>query len=324
MTTPVLRDFVGRLPESVSRVVGYQFGWLDRQGMPVSLKGGKGVRPALAVVSAEAVGGEASAALRAAVAVELVHNFSLLHDDVMDGDVTRRHRPTVWAAFGVPVAILVGDALLALAVEVLASTASPEAGAGVRCLGQTLMDLTGGQAVDVEFETRDRVGRAEYTAMATGKTASLIGCACMLGAMSGGAPPDVVRQMRQFGLRLGLAFQLVDDLLGIWGDPNATGKPAGADLRCRKKTFPVVLAIESDSAEGRRFRDLYRGTGPLSDADVDAATRCLEQLECGARTEIEARRHLDGAMSCLAATRPFASGAADLEVLARSMVHRER
>jgi geranylgeranyl diphosphate synthase, type I len=234
LVEPVLRDAVAQLPAPLSRVAGYQFGWDDeRPGT-----GGKGIRPALTVLSAEAVGGRADAAVRAAAAVELVHSFSIVHDDIMDGDTTRRHRPTVWALFGAPAATLAGDALLALALEVLVASRDPRALPAARLLSRALVDLMSGQAIDVELETRATVGRADYLAMASGKTAALIGCACGLGATAGGADSATVRRMHRFGHHLGLAFQMVDDLLGIWGDPAVTGKPARSDLRSKKRRFP--------------------------------------------------------------------------------------
>ncbi|WP_245778179.1 polyprenyl synthetase family protein [Lentzea xinjiangensis] len=161
----------------------------------------------MTLLSAEVVGGDATAAVRAAAVVELVHNFSLVHDDIIDGDAIRRHRPTAWAAFGVPSATLVGDALLVLAIDVLAATDSFDTGPAVRCLGQALSDLLAGQAADMEFEQRDEVGADEYLSMAEGKTSALLGCACALGAMSGGADPATVARLQQFGRHSGLAFR---------------------------------------------------------------------------------------------------------------------
>jgi geranylgeranyl diphosphate synthase type I len=320
---PVLRDITARLPRPTSRPIGYQFGWLDERGRPASEPGGKGLRPALTLLSAEAVGGDAASALGAAAAVELIHNFSIVHDDIIDGDATRRHRATVWAAFGVPAATLAGDALLALAVEVLATSAADEAGPAVRCLGRALVDLLDGQAADVDFETRDEVGCAEYLDMASGKTAALISCACALGAMCGGADASVVARMAQFGRHLGLAFQMIDDVLGVWGDPEVTGKPVGSDLRSRKKTFPVVLALTGDSAAGGELAALYRRDRPLEEAEVEAAVRWLERAGSRERTEAEARRQLESALRCLDAAKPAERAAADLVAIAHLVTDRE-
>lgn len=185
LVDPALREAVQRLPIPMRRAIGYQLGWFDEHGRPSEGSAGKGLRQALVLLSAEAVGGRAESAVHAAVAVELVHNFSLVHDDIMDGDETRRHRPTVWASFGVPVATLAGDALLALAFEVMVSSASATALPISRTLARALLELVRGQSEDVEFETRDDVRRDEYVRMATGKTAALFGCACAAGATMG-------------------------------------------------------------------------------------------------------------------------------------------
>src|SRR5690606_14732987 len=140
------------------------------------------LRPALVLLAAEAVGGDAAAAMPAAVAVELVHNFSLLHDDVVDGDLTRRHRLTAWSMFGRGSAILAGDALLSLASEVLATSTHPAAQEAVRTLNQTVLELIRGQTIDLAFENRDDVLLSECQRMAQSKTGALLGCAAALGA----------------------------------------------------------------------------------------------------------------------------------------------
>jgi geranylgeranyl diphosphate synthase type I len=323
LVDPVLREAVERLPPPMAKAIGYQFGWVDRHGHPVGGSTGKGVRQALVLLSAEAVGGRAESAVHAAAAVELVHNFSLVHDDIIDGDETRRHRPTVWASFGVPVATLAGDAMLALAFDVLVSAASARTLPAGRELARALLELVRGQSDDVEFERRLRVGRDEYTRMAAGKTAALFGCACAVGAALGGAPTDAVGHLHRFGHHLGLAFQMIDDLLGIWGDPAVTGKPARSDLRSRKKTFPVILALDSDSEEGRAFAALYHRAGPLAEEHLAAAASLIERAGARERTQAEARRHLELALDCLHAVDPVPAPATELTALAHLMTARE-
>ncbi|MEV6905915.1 polyprenyl synthetase family protein [Amycolatopsis sp. NPDC051071] len=319
---PVLREAVGRLPEPVGIAAGYQFGWCDERGAPVVGAGGKGIRPVLALLCAEAVGGRAESAARAAAAVELVHNFSLMHDDIIDGDTTRRHRATAWAAFGIGTATLSGDALLALAVDVLAASSEGDVAGAVRLLGRALVDLADGQAADVAFETRRDVGCEEYLSMAAGKTAALISCACALGALFGGGEPGVVDRLAEFGRQLGLAFQMVDDVLGIWGDPAVTGKPAFSDLRSRKKTYPVVLALASGSEPALQFAALYRRPEPLGESEIGDAVRYLDQAGCREHTEQEARRRLELAVASLAAAAPVQHAAKDLISLARLVIDR--
>ena len=192
--------------------------------------------------------------MTAAVAVELVHNFSLLHDDIMDNDTERRHRPTAWTVFGVGAAILAGDALLALAQDLLLEDGNPQGAWAARCLSAAVQRLIGGQGSDLAFEKRDDVTLGECLDMAGDKTAALMACACSIGAVHLGAPPTLAMGLAGFGAHVGLAFQLTDDLLGIWGAPEVTGKPVRADLRARKKSLPVVAALNSGTPEAAELR----------------------------------------------------------------------
>jgi geranylgeranyl diphosphate synthase, type I len=327
---PALRAAVNSLPEPVRHVVGYHLGWWEVDGGPVAdTGGGKAVRPALALLSAAAVGGgsgRVAEAVPAAVAVELVHDFSLLHDDVMDRDLTRRHRPTAWSVFGVGPAILAGDALLALATDVLADSGHPAAEQGVRMLAGTVQELVDGQMADLAFEQRTDVGLPDCLRMAEAKTGALLGCACALGALFGGGHPDEVAELQSFGRDLGLAFQLVDDLLGIWGDPSTTGKPVSSDLRCRKKSLPVVVALTSGMPAGRELAALYHGDGELSDADLARAAQLVEHA--GGRAWCRTRA--DALMAEALGRLPVAPdgseprAVAELRVLARLIVRRDR
>ncbi|MFE9219691.1 polyprenyl synthetase family protein [Streptomyces lavendulae] len=243
LSTPVLRAAVDRLAAPMDTVAAYHFGWIDAQGNPADGDGGKAVRPALALLSAEAAGASAEVGIPGAVAVELVHNFSLLHDDLMDGDEQRRHRDTVWKVHGSALAILVGDALFALANEVLLELGTVEAGRAARRLTTASRKLIDGQAQDISYEHRERVSVEECLEMEGNKTGALLACAVSIGAVLGGADDRTADKLEEYGYHLGLAFQAVDDLLGIWGDPDATGKQTWSDLRQRKKSLPVVAAL---------------------------------------------------------------------------------
>jgi geranylgeranyl diphosphate synthase type I len=271
LVEPALREAVDALPAALRLVAGYHRGWWDERGHRTDAAGGKAIRPALALLAAEAVGGTASAAVPAAAAVELVHDFTLLHDDVLDGDRTRRHRAAAWHVFGLDAAVLTGDALLAVAFDVLAASGHPAALAGVRVLNAAVRDLVEGEQADLAFESRPDVGVAECVAMVERKTGGLLAGAGALGALFGGAEAVAVAGLRDFGLRLGVAFQHVDDLLGIWGEPGRTGKPVHSDLRARKKSLPVVAALTSGTPAGRELAELYRDH-PVSAATGRAAT----------------------------------------------------
>ncbi|MFD9037603.1 polyprenyl synthetase family protein [Streptomyces bottropensis] len=318
---PALREAVGRTHPWVGEMAAYSFGWCEVGGAPAAASGGKGVRQALAVLGAEAVGAPARAGVPAAVAVELVHAFSLLHDDIMDGDTSRRRRPAVWKAYGTGPAVLAGDALFALAVETLAAT---QAGApGLRTLSAALGDLVRGQADDLLFAARpwtgpERVRPAEYRAMAERKTGALLGCAAALGAQLGGGPPTAVAALDRAGRRLGLAFQIVDDVLGIWGDPEVTGKPVHGDLRERKKTFPVLAALDSPSPEARRLAALL-----TSGADPQEAAVLVEAAGGRAAALDEARHHIAAAETALADISLRGTAVDELRALSAFLLRRD-
>lgn len=314
LVDPALRSAVGRLPGEIAEVAGYHFGWGPGGGGT-----GKAMRPALTFLSAEAVGGDAAVAMDAAVAVELVHNFSLLHDDVMDDDRLRRHRPTAWVVYGVPMAILAGDALLALAMRIL----SGRDGRAARLLTGALMSLVDGQCADLTMTSRADVERDECVAMAAGKTGALMGVACALGAQAAGAGQERAASLRRFGEHLGLAFQLVDDLLGIWGDPKVTGKPAGPDLVARKRSLPVVAALNSGHSAARELAERYADPSPFDEAGVLAVANLVERAGGRDWAHAESRRQLAIARSCLAAAGPHPAAAERLECIARLVTDRD-
>ncbi|MFJ7219009.1 family 2 encapsulin nanocompartment cargo protein polyprenyl transferase [Amycolatopsis sp. NPDC098790] len=314
LVDPALRTAADRLPDAMRRIAGYHFGWEDARGEPSSADGGKALRPAMVLLCAEAAGGDPAAAVPAAVAVELVHNFSLLHDDVMDGDTTRRHRATAWTVFGTGPAVLAGDALLSVAFELL----TPE---GAKLLSQGVLDLLEGQAADVDFEQRDDVTPAECVRMANGKTAALIAASCQLGALLAGRP-DAVARFGEFGRSVGLAFQHVDDLLGIWGDPASTGKPVFSDLQNRKKSLPVVTALSSGTAAGAELAELYAGTDPFTDAELARAAALVDEAGGRQWSQAQAAALVAKGLRELAAVNPVPRPAAELAALARLITTR--
>jgi geranylgeranyl diphosphate synthase, type I len=263
---------------------------------------GKALRPALALLSARAAEAAPERGVPAAVAVELVHNFSLLHDDIMDGDTERRHRPTAWTVYGIGAAILAGDAMLALAQDILLEDKAPQGVWAARCLSVAVQRLIAGQGADLAFERRDDVTLAECQEMASDKTAALMACACSIGAIHVGAPPAVAMGLAGFGAHAGQAFQLTDDLLGIWGSPAVTGKPAGSDLRARKKSLPVVAALTAGTAASAQLVQVLAQPDPLSEDDVARAAGLVEEAGGKAWTENEAAAQLESAHRCLAET----------------------
>lgn len=321
---PVLRAAVDTLPASTRRIAAYHFGWEDEHGTPTDGAPGKALRPALVLLAAEAVGGSATAALPAAVAVELVHNFSLLHDDVIDGDRTRRHRPTAWTVFGVSAAILAGDALLTLAVDVLAESGHPAAPEAMRILTGAVQDLVDGQTADTDFERRSDVGVAECVEMARGKTGALLGASAALGALFGGGTAEQVDRLGTCGEQLGVAFQHADDLLGIWGDPAVTGKPVYSDLRSRKKSLPVVAALHSDTPAADALARIYQRDTPLSGTDLARAAKLVDVAGGRRWSQTQADDLLAGSLDHLQAAQPTPRAAAEITSLARLATRRDQ
>jgi len=276
LVTPGMQEAVERLSPGIRRVVIYHLGWVDPEGGPVTSDGGKAVRPALAFSCAEGVGADPTLAVPGAVAAELVHNFSLLHDDVMDEDTERRHRPTAWSLFGIGEAILAGDALLSLAYELLIDPPTEERLAAASALSDATAAMITGQAEDLSFETRVDVTIDECLGMLERKTAALMECACRVGAIRGGAGEGPVRRLGEFGRHLGLAFQAVDDVLGIWGEPEVTGKPRWSDLRQHKKTLPVVAALDRGGLPAIKLRELL-AKERLDDDEIARAAGIIEE-----------------------------------------------
>ncbi|NEB29202.1 polyprenyl synthetase family protein [Streptomyces sp. SID14446] len=305
LTAPALTDAIDGLHPWVAEMARYTLGLREADGAAAGPGRGKGIRQALAVLGAEAVSGPGSAGVPGAVAVELVHTFSLLHDDIMDGDALRRGRPALWKAYGTGPAVLAGDALFALGIETLAVT--PHAGPAVRQLTTALGDLVGGQADDLLFAQRpwtgpDAVRAGEYVTMAERKTGALLGCALALGARLAGAPDHTAGELDLVGRHLGVAFQIADDVLGIWGEPERTGKPVHGDLRQGKKTLPVLAALGA-APGGGELAELLTAPGALDGDGARRAAALVERAGGRTRAEQETRRHLAEARTRLTALR---------------------
>ena len=282
-----IRRVVADLPPASAAASAHHFGWVEPGAAPI----GKMLRARLALTSAAAAGASRSDAVTAAVAVELVHNFSLLHDDVMDGDRMRRNRPAAWTIAGTSVATLAGTALLVEAVGLLqASSAAGASAATARLIRQTRR-LIRGQDADLRFETQSRTGIDECLTMAADKTSSLIACACALGAELSGAPPDLVVALDEFGEHLGLAYQLVNDLMDLWGDVRDLGRPRFSDIRAGKKSLPIVAALNGDSSYAVRLRACYAGTAALDDDGCRAVVELAEKAGGRAWAEREVADH---------------------------------
>ncbi len=290
-----IEDELGRaVPDSsgpdVHLLTGYHLGWVDRYGMP-DLSGssqGKALRPTLCLFACEAVDSAFNRALPAAAALELIHNFSLLHDDIQDQDLERRHQPTAWSLWGVPRALLAGDAMHSTgdlaALRAAEQGVSPKAVVRVsEILTDSYLAMIEGQCLDLEFEGRTDITTDEYLHMIACKTGALIRCGLETGALLADGDEEAVEAFAKFGEGLGRAFQVRDDYLGIWGDEATLGKATGNDIRRRKKSYPVVFALER--AAGAALDDLHRiyGQTELQEDDVERVLAILDEV--GAREQ---------------------------------------
>ena len=288
----------------VRLLMGYHLGWLDQHGV-ADLSGssqGKALRPTLCLFACEALAASSERAVPAAAALELIHNFSLLHDDIQDQDLERRHQPTAWSLWGIPRALVAGDAMHCTGD--LATLRAVEQGASdvvvlrvSEILTNSYLAMIEGQCLDLEFEGRTDITTDEYLHMIACKTGALIRCGLETGAMLAEGDEASVRAFATFGEGLGRAFQIRDDYLGIWGDEATLGKATGNDIRRRKKSFPVVFALER--AAGAALDDMQRiyGRSELEEDDVERVLAILDEV--GAReqsqsiTEEAANRALD-------------------------------
>src|SRR5919107_1817865 len=323
LVEPVLLDAVttldGRAP-LLTGMVRYHLGYAGPDLQPLdrrTVDRGKRMRPAVALLAASAVGGEPRAAAPAAAALELLHNFSLIHDDIQDESPTRRHRPTVWSLWGIGQAINAGDALFAVAHLPLYRLASSGGTADLslrllEAFDRMTIAIVEGQTLDLTFEARSDVSADEYLEMIAGKTAAIVRFAAWAGALLGGADEAAASRWAEFGLALGLGFQVRDDLLGIWEAQEATGKAPADDVRRRKQSLPILILRERlEEVEREELKLLFSAPN----VDSVGVARVLALLEREAvRPEVEAviaSYHQRAAAALIEATQPGNNPARD-------------
>jgi geranylgeranyl diphosphate synthase, type I len=312
---------VGGGPEHFNdyyQMLSYHLGWTNGAGA------GKRIRPLLALLCCAAAGGDWQQALPVAAAIELIHNFSLIHDDIQDNSPTRRGLPTVWTKWGMAQAINAGDAMFTLAhLAPQGLTARGVAPAvalwALERLDQTCLALTQGQYLDMSFEGRQRVTVAEYLTMIEGKTGALIAASTQLGARLGGAEAGRLGHFHDYGLSLGLAFQIQDDLLGIWGDEALTGKSTASDLETRKKTLPVVYGLERSEAFAKAYARPHQPGEPLAEMAA-----LLTQLGAKDYVEQQASLMTQAALDHLEAAKPSEPAGAALRELTAQLLSRQK
>lgn len=322
-----LRSAVQQRAAPPFSLMRYHLGWEDRHGRPIEGRGGKLLRPALCLLCCEAVEGDWRRALPAAAALELVHNFTLIHDDVEDASAHRHGRETIWSLWGEAQAINVGDGMFALAQVALLRLGEQGHPPGrvleaARLLDEATLQLCEGQHRDLLPDQTPEMTCQDYLAMIEGKTAALLAASCGIGALLGEASAETVNALHEFGRRLGLAFQIRDDVLGIWGDPEETGKPTGDDLRYGKKSYPVVVALERAPAEQRAELETLLARDELSERQVQQACTLLERLGAREESETAALIHAEAATAALREISLRPERRRELEQLARFAARR--
>lgn len=279
-----MRQIVGIVPDDIQDMavmIRYPLGWVDEHNQPYAGTTGKRIRPIFLLLCNEAAGGDWHQALYAATAVELLHNFSLIHDDIQDNSSVRHNRPTVWKIWGRANAINAGDILFSLSFAALHKLTDT----GIEptnllklwdIFNRTNLELTRGQHLDMQFENRDSVSVDEYVSMISGKSAALLAACAQMGAQIATTDDAMSSRYAEFALNMGIAFQIRDDILGIWGDPDIIGKSTATDIVSRKKSLPVLYGLSKNSD----LKSIYQQES-LSADDVEKAVALLET--CGAR-----------------------------------------
>jgi geranylgeranyl diphosphate synthase type I len=306
--------------EEFQSMLAYHLGWEGEGAGPEAT--GKRIRPLLVLLCCASAGGKWRKALPAAAAVELIHNFSLIHDDIEDNSPLRRGRQTVWKKWGVPQAVNTGDAMFTLAhLELLRleRTASVEITLkAARILQETCLKLTQGQYMDIAYESRGDLTLEAYWPMVSGKTAALIAACAELGALVAGRVSTYCEAYRQFGRLLGLAFQAQDDILGIWGDAALTGKSSESDLVAGKKTLPTLYGISQNSGFARRWAE-----GPIQEEEVASLAELLESEGGRAFAQDTANDLTDRALQALDTANPEGEAGEALRELAQRLLNRK-
>lgn len=290
--------------EGFGVMLRYAMGWVDAEDKPYAHSTGKRLRPYLMMMCYEASGGQnLQAILPSASAVEILHNFSLIHDDIQDVSMMRHNRPTVWRVWGKANAINAGDAMFTLAYMALARSQvvldAPDVLRLWNVFNHTNIELTRGQHLDMRFENQETVTIDHYISMIRGKSAALIAASAQMGALIGGGDSGRAEKFAEFGMNIGIAFQVHDDILGIWGDTSVTGKSVATDIISRKKSLPVLYGL----ARSEDLRQLYKKSD-FGDADVARAVEILNALGARDYTRQEEIKYQRRAMEALNTAHP--------------------
>ena len=323
-----LKYIVGKASLPMYDMMRYHMGWIDKAGRRKRNKAGKRLRPILCLLACESLGGQWKLALPVAASLELVHNFSLIHDDIQDSSKERRGRPTVWSIWGLSQGINVGDGMHALALSSLLKL--EERGVphqktvrAASILGEASLRLCEGQYLDLSYENRLDIKANDYLAMISGKTAALFSCALEVGSLIATDDEAMIARMRSIGHAFGMTFQMQDDILSIWGDEKTTGKPIASDIQMKKKTLPVVYALSKAKGDDReRLMRIYRKKR-VSFADVDDVLKVLERLNARDYTFNMGQSYYQEAISGLNSLDISQTARSELEAVAAFLFNRK-
>ncbi|HET9910048.1 MAG TPA: polyprenyl synthetase family protein [Anaerolineales bacterium] len=329
---PLLADIELELQKQISRLdtprtkffhemLTYHMGWTGEGAGPEAT--GKRIRPLMVLLSTAASGGDWKLALPAAAAIELVHNFSLVHDDIQDNSPTRRSRATAWVKWGAPMAINVGDALFVIAnqaiIDLKQSYPADVVLRAAEILNNTCLELTRGQYLDISYEERTDLTVEDYWPMISGKTAALLSACCHIGSLLGGVDDSKQEAYRSFGHYLGLAFQVQDDILGIWGDEAVTGKSAASDLVEGKNSLPVLAGLGRKGQFSARW-----AKGPIQAEEIEEVKRMLASEGGLIAAEDASKQMTDLALMSLREADPQGAAGDALSKLADTLLKRKQ
>ena len=260
----------------------YCMGWSDAYGVPLETKKGKGIRPSLCLFTCDALGGDIEKALPAAVSLELIHNFSLIHDEIQDSDEIRHHRPTLWNVWGIPKALVAGNVMRVLADKSMSTMPSDHSKlltVSSSIVSEACLEMIEGQYMDISFEGGDGISVDQYMKMISHKTGALLRSSVHIGAVIGSRGGRVADIFREIGIKLGFMFQIRDDILGTWGETTSTGKPVGSDIRRKKNTLPIIHARETQPYQ-EEISELY-SLEFIEDHHVDRVLDILDATKAG-------------------------------------------
>ena len=324
-----LRSGLSQRGSFVYDMLRYYMGWADETGAPVTATTGKAVRPTLCLFGCEAVGGTVSQAIPAAVSLEFIHNFSLVHDDIQDEDETRHGRKTIWAVWGKPKALVAGNVLRVVADSALhglisAGLDTSRAVTAAHLLTEAYLEMIEGQYLDISFEGRHDIGMNDYRRMISRKTGALLRCSLNLGAAVGTDDAGTVAAFRECGRALGYVFQIRDDILGVWGQEDVTGKPVGADIRRKKNSYPVVYAMENaGDADGKILSTIYEKP-ELDETDVASVLEIMDRVRVREQASAEISQWADIAMQAIAPIELSPPARQEIEEFTHFLMVRDR